>query len=101
MVQTNSPVAVIDSILNEIVQEQKIPNYLATDEIKTFIREAIYEINYICGHDIDYSDDLHARRIVKSYVLYARHLILAEWKELYLSDITEIQEKYYQNTVVS
>lgn len=91
----------IDKILNEVIAEQQISPYVSTDFLKNYIREGIYEIEKICEAEVDFDYDLHARRILKGYVLYANHKLLAEWKERYISDLIELQEKYYKDTSVS
>ena len=88
----------IKVLLDEIRNEQHLSPFREDDEFIPYIKEAIYNINYVCGTEIDYDTDLDARRLLKNYVLYADYKRLAEFKERYICDYDALQRKYYVNS---
>ncbi len=90
--------AQIKKLLQEIKMEQHTSPFKDDEEIIGYIKEAEYDINYICGTEIDYKTDLDARSLLKNRVLYADHKRLAEFKELYGAEYAALQAKYYNTT---
>lgn len=85
----------INNILKEIRQEQTISPKIKNETITSYIKEGIYNIDEIVGTIINFDEDLSARSLLKTYVLYATYKRLAEFKELYCSDYVTLQAKYY------
>lgn len=90
----------ISKLLIEIKLEQHTSPFKEDEEIIGYIKEAEYNINTQSGAKIDYEKDLDARSLLKNYVLYADHKILAEFKELYGADYENLKAKYYNPTDV-
>ena len=88
----------IKKILQEVKMEQHTSPFKDDKEIIGYIKEAEYDINYICGTEIDYETDLDARSLLKNRVLYADNKRLAEFKELYGAEYAALQAKYYKPT---
>lgn len=89
------------SVLEEIKKEQQISPFFNEEILKKYIKEAEYDINYTVGKTIDYDEDLTARTLLKTFVLYANHKRLAEFKELYGGDYAKLQIKYNRDTSLS
>lgn len=89
----------IQSLLQEIKNEQHISPFEEDSVIISYIKEAQYDINK-CGPDIDYEKDLKARSLLKNYVFYAREKRLAEFKQLYAGEYALLQAEYYKPTDV-
>lgn len=85
-------------LLEEIKKEQHTSPYKEDDEIIGYIKDGQYDINEICGYEIDYTEDLKARSLLKNYVLYADYKRLAEFKQLYGAEYAFLQAKYYKPT---
>ena len=84
----------IKKLLEEIKLEQHTSPFKEDKEIIGYIKDGEYDINYHTGTKIDYDVDLHARSLLKNYVLYADYKQLAEFKELYVGDYADLQAKY-------
>lgn len=91
----------LSKILSEIKEEQHISPLFSDDSLKQYIVEAEFNINDSSGKKIDYDIDLDARSLLKTYVMYANHKKLAEFKALYAGDYAGLQAKYYKNTSIS
>ncbi len=89
---------VIRDIIKEVRQEQAISPKIKDETLNNYIKEGIYDIDEIVGSIIDFNEDLSARALLKTYVLYATYKRIAEFKELYCSDYTTLQAKYYEST---
>ena len=87
--------AQIYKLLEEIKREQHISPFREDKEIKSYINDGEYDINKVCGAEIDYEKDLRARSLLKNYVLYADYKRLAEFKQLYLGEYDALQREYY------
>ena len=87
-------------LLEEIKQEQHTSPYKEDEEIIGYIKDGQYDINEVCGTEIDYVEDLKARSLLKNYVLYADYKRLAEFKQLYGAEYAFLQAKYYKPTEV-
>lgn len=90
----------IQKLLQEIKQEQHPSPFKEDDEFIGYIKEGQYNINNICGAEINYDEDLQARSLLKNYVLYADYKRLAEFKQLYGAEYAHLQAKYYKPTDV-
>ena len=90
--------AEIAELIEEIRNEQHISPFMANEEFTNYITDGIYDINAYCGTEIDYDEDLSARRLLKNYVLYADYKRLAEFKSLYIGEYDALQRKYYINS---
>jgi len=88
----------IQELIEQIRKEQHISPFEDDDVIKGYIKEAEYDINYHCGAEIDYEEDLKARSLLKDYVLYAREKRLAEFRQLYAGEYAILQAEYYKPT---
>ena len=87
-------------LLEEIKQEEHTSPYKEDEEIIGYIKDGQYDINEVCGTEIDYVEDLKARSLLKNYVLYADYKRLAEFKQLYGAEYAFLQAKYYKPTEV-
>lgn len=85
----------LTSIVKSIRDEQHISPFIKDEIIKDFVLNGIYDINESSGAEIDYDEDLVARRLLKNYVMYAKNKRLAEFKQLYYSEYALLQAKYY------
>lgn len=85
----------LNTIIKEIRDEQQISPFIKDETLKQYVKDGEYDINQNSGTQIDYKDDLFARRLLKNYVMYANHKRLAEFKQLYYSDYAQLQAKYY------
>lgn len=85
----------LEKLIKEIRVEQQIHPLFPNEAIQNYIYEGMHDINQVAGTQIDYDDDLSARSLLKNYVLYAHHKRLAEFREVYLSEYTKLQIKYY------
>ena len=92
--------AQIGKLLEEIKQEQHPFPYKEDEEFIGYINEGAFDINEICGTEIDYEKDLKARSLLKNYVLYADNKRLAEFRQLYGGEYAALQAKYYRPTDV-
>ena len=90
----------IAELLEEIKQEQHTSPFKEDEEIIGYIKDGQYDINLVCGTEIDYTEDLKARSLLKNYVLYADYKRLAEFKQLYGAEYAFLQAKYYNPTDV-
>lgn len=75
--------------------EKHVSTFRSDEEFKEYVKDGIQDINRYCGTEIDYDDDLVARRLLKNYVLYADYNKLAEFKEVYAKDYDELQRYYF------
>ena len=92
----------VGTLVNEIRGEQHISPFEKEEVLKSYIKEAEYDINKNSGAKIDYEKDLKARSLLKNYVLYCRFNRLAEFKQLYIGEYIELQIEYYnKNTNIS
>lgn len=89
---------VINNVLKEVRQEQTISPKIKDETLTDYIKEGMYDIDEIAGTVIDFNKDLSARSLLKTYVLYATYKRIAEFKELYCSDYTTLQAKYYESS---
>ncbi len=101
MALKNLPAEKIEEILEEIIVEQQISPFINPDGLKNYIKEGVHFLNNAAHTNVDYDEDLNARSLLKTYVLYANHKRLAEWKELYQSEYIRLQEFYYINSDIS
>ncbi len=88
----------IKEIITEIRNEQHISSAEKEETLKSYVKEAEYDINYSSGSKIDYKKDLQARSLLKNYVLYRRFNRLAEFKQLYGGEYANLQARYYKPT---
>lgn len=86
----------IKTLINEIRGEQHISSSEKDETLKSYIKEAEYDINENVGTEIDYEKDLKARVLLKNYVLYLRFSRLAEFKQLYGGEYAYLQAEYYK-----
>lgn len=86
----------IEELLQEIKNEQHPSPYKDDKEFIQYIKDGEYDINQVCGTEIDYEKDLQARSLLKNYVLYADYKRLAEFKQLYGAEYAHLQAKYYK-----
>lgn len=86
------------NILDEIIKEQQISPLIPREIFGVYIEEGISDINDIAGFQIDYEKDLQARVLLKTYVMYANHKRLHEFKEAYAGEYTKLQIKYFSAT---
>lgn len=86
----------IKTLINEIRGEQHISSSEKEETLKSYIKEAEYDINENVGTEIDYKKDLKARVLLKNYVLYRRFSRLAEFKQLYGGEYAYLQAEYYK-----
>ncbi|QIK85855.1 hypothetical protein G7061_04205 [Erysipelothrix sp. HDW6B] len=86
---------IIKKIIEEVRQEFALSPFDTDSMIATYLKEGIYDIERIAGSQIDYDKDMQARVLLKNYVNYRRHGRLAEFKEVYAGEYTEIQIKYF------
>lgn len=86
----------LENLVNEIIDEQHISQSEKKENIKSYVKDAEFDINESSGASIDYTEDLKAKRLLKNYVMYVRHGRLAEFKELYRADYANLQAKYYK-----
>lgn len=84
-------------LIREIRQEQQISPLLSDEIFTNYIMEGKADIDYAAGAFINYEEDLMARSLLKSYVLYANHKRLQEFKEVFVSEYAKLQIKYYSN----
>ena len=84
-----------NDILLEIRKEQAISPTIKDATLISYIKEGVYDINDVCGKEIDYNANLVARSLLKNYVLYANYKRLAEFKELYSGEYIRIQRDCY------
>lgn len=89
---------IIKDIIKEVRQEQTISPNIKDEILISYVKEGIYDINVSSGTIIDFNEDLTARSLLKTYVLYATYKRLAEFKELYFSDYATLQAKYYESS---
>lgn len=82
-------------LINEIRVENQLSPLFSDDAINIYIDSGIQEIDNACGVEVDYEEDLEARTLLKNYVLYSHHKRLAEFREVYVSEYTKLQIKYY------
>lgn len=92
--------AMIACLLDDIKVEQQISPFLDDKHIINYIKDGIFDIEDNVGFEIDFTKDLKARSLLKTYVLYANHKRLAEFKQLYGGDYIELQRKYYTNSLL-
>ena len=85
-----------EKLLQEIKQEQHLSPSKEDEEILGYIKDGKYDIDQVCGTEIDYEEDLQARSLLKNYVLYADYKRLVEFKQLYGAEYAHLQAKYYQ-----
>lgn len=88
----------IQTLLQEIKNEQHPSTFKEDEEFIGYIKDGIYDINKICGAEIDYEKDLKARSLLKNYVLYADYKRLAEFRQLYGDEYAFLQAEYYKPT---
>ena len=86
----------IKTLIEEIRGEQHISPYEEDEVLKSYIKEAEYDINKSSGAKIDYEENLKARSLLKNYVLYSRFSRLAEFKQLYVGEYANLQAEYYK-----
>lgn len=86
---------ILKIVVQEIRNEQQISPFIKDETLIQYVKDGEYDINENSGAQIDYNEDLFARRLLKNYVLYANHKRLAEFKQLYYSDYAKLQAKYY------
>lgn len=92
----------IHKLLDEIIDEQQISPYEQKEILINYIKEGEYDINRACGKIINFSEDLKARFLLKSYVLYARYKKIPEFKMLFGGEYIGLQIEYYnQNSELS
>lgn len=82
-------------LINEIRKEQQISPLLPDTIFEQYVDEGKADINYAAGADIDYDEDLQARALLKTYVMYANHKRLQEFREVHVSEYAKLQIKYY------
>lgn len=92
--------AIIACLLDDIKAEQQISPFLDDRHITNYIKDGIFDIEDNVGFEIDFTKDLKARTLLKTYVLYANHKRLAEFKQLYGGEYIELQRKYYTNSLL-
>lgn len=85
----------LENLINEIRLEQQISPLLPDAIFQSYIEEGMADINYAAGAIIDYDVDLQARALLKTYVMYANHKRLQEFKEVHVSEYAKLQIKYY------
>ncbi|WP_159641654.1 hypothetical protein [Erysipelothrix anatis] len=88
---------IIKELIEEVRQEFALSPFDTNSMITTYLNEGIYDIERIAGAKIDFNNDLQARVLLKNYVNYRRHGRLAEFKEVYAGEYTEIQIKYFNS----
>lgn len=88
----------LSTLIEEVKREQHISPNEEDETIKSYIKEAEYDINENVGNEIDYKLDLKARSLLKNYVFYARFGRLAEFKQLYGGEYAYLQAIYYKPT---
>lgn len=82
------------AILKEIRYEQ---HPIENDEaLEGYIKDAEYNLNHYAGAEINYDEDLDARKLLKMYVFYDRHKRLAEYFSLYEGERSDLQARYYK-----
>lgn len=89
------------NLIKEIRQEQRLSPLFPDESIANFIREGMQDINNVVGIEVDYDTDLEARSLLKYYVLYANHMRLAEFREVYAGEYVKLQIKYLNSTDIS
>lgn len=90
-----------EKIIREIRVEQQIHPLFPNEALENYINEGIQDINNVCGVMVDYDEDLEARSLLKTYVMYANHKRLAEFKAVYVSEYVKLQIKYYSDPDLS
>lgn len=90
----------IIKLLEEIRVEKKISPLKDMKDFKNILLTGIYDIEEKIGFYIDFDNDLKARDLLKNYVLYSTHNLLAKFKEDYFSEYTELQIKYNCDTII-
>ena len=88
-------------LLDEIILEQQISPLIPKSIFETYIDEGVLDINNISGALINYETDLQARVLLKTYVMYANHKRLHEFKEVYAGEYTQLQIKYFTAADIS
>jgi len=91
----------LEKLKKEIRQEQRLSPLFPDESIANFIREGMQDINNVIGIEVDYDTDLEARSLLKYYVLYANHMRLAEFREVYAGEYVKLQIKYLNSTDIS
>ena len=91
----------LEKLKKEIRQEQRLSPLFPDESIANFIREGMQDINNVVGIEVDYDTDLEARSLLKYYVLYANHMRLAEFREVYAGEYVKLQIKYLNSTDIS
>lgn len=91
----NKPNLNLKNLINEIRTEQRLSPLFPDESIEVFIEAGRQDIDNFVGLFLDYEQDLEARTLLKTYVLYANHMRLAEFKEVYVSEYTKLQVRYY------
>lgn len=71
------------------IDEQEI-----RERIIGYIRSGIYRINEIAGADIDYSEDLAARTLLKDYCRYENAHAGEDFETNFLAQLTSLNMKY-------
>lgn len=90
----------LNEILEQVKLEQHTSPFQDDEELLGYIKEGIFDINTIVGAEINYSEDLQARTLLKNYVLYANFKKTAEFKEVYGGEYAFLQAKYYKSASV-
>lgn len=88
----------LKNILEEIRIEQKISPLRDINELKTYLNQGIYDIEYYSGKYIDFDEDLQARELLKNYVLFADHNMKSKFKEEYSDEYIQLQIKYNRDS---
>ncbi len=88
-------------LVSEIRREQQVSPSLPDTNFISYVKQGEFDINEVAGCNINYETDLHARELLKNYVLYANHKRLAEFKELYLPEYVTLQLRYNRDTNIS
>lgn len=87
-----------EKIINEIFDEKHLSPMLNKIIFINFVKEGEQDIDEAVGCQINYSEDLKARSLLKNYVLYASKNLLHIFKENYKEEYVSLQFKYNRDT---
>lgn len=90
----------IKKLLDEIKGDQKISPLRDINDLKGFVKQGIYDIEYYVGKYINFDEDLQARDLLKNYVLFSDHNLKSKFKEEYQGEYIGLQIKYNRDSVV-
>lgn len=80
----------LKKLTDEVREEFQIPPYFSENSLKNYVSEGIFELTKLIP-TIDFVADLHARSILKNYVLYAYNKKLDEFFINYNPNILRLQ----------